>query len=238
MKHKIIPVKNVTRLAQAYGSLESRPLNTPGMGLVWGDTGRGKTTAATWLINRCHGIYVRALALWNATAMLRSIAEELDIDTKGTRAVLENRIIERLAESQRPLFVDEADHIVGNEAMMETLRDIHDLSTVPVILIGMGQMRQKIARYKQLENRIMHWIEFQPCDRQDAMTLAKGMCDVDIEDALLNELIDMTRGEVRRLVVGLAQIEQEAKSQGLTEISKSQFKREFFLGHRPAKGRR
>ncbi|EKO3777769.1 ATP-binding protein [Vibrio metschnikovii] len=233
MKHKIIPVKNVARLASAYQALESRPLNTPGMGLVWGDTGRGKTTATTWLINRCNGIYVRALALWNASSMLRAIAEELDLDTKGTRTALEVRVIERLAETQRPLFVDEADHIVGNEQMMETLRDIHDLSTVPVIMIGMGQMRKKVARYAQLENRIMHWVEFSACDHEDAVTLSRGMCDVEVEEDLLNELIEMTRGEIRRLVVGLAQIEDEAKVQGLSKIGKSQFKRDFFLGQRP-----
>jgi len=239
MKHKIIPVKNVARLASAYQALEERPLNTPGMGLVWGDTGRGKTTATTWLINRCNGIYVRALALWNATAMIRAIAEELDVDAKGTRSVIEMRVIEKLAETQRPLFVDEADHIVGNEQMMETLRDIHDLSTVPVIMIGMGQMRKKVARYDQLENRIMHWIEFAPCDHEDAVTLAKGMCEVEIESSLLDELIDMTRGEIRRLVVGLAQIENEAKAQNLACIGKAQFKREFFLGQRPVnKGRK
>lgn len=233
MKHKIIPVKNVARLASAYQALEDRPLNTPGMGLVWGETGRGKTTATTWLINRCHGVYVRALALWNASSMLRAIAEELDIDSKGTRNTLIVRVIEALAQTQRPLFVDEADHIIGHEQMMETLRDIHDLSTVPVILIGMGQMRKKVARYAQLENRIMHWIEFGPCDREDAINLANGMCEVDVEEALLDELISATRGEVRRLVVGLAQIEDEAKVQGLSRIGKSQFKREFFLGQRP-----
>lgn len=234
MKHKIIPVKNVARLASAYQALEARPLNTPGMGLVWGETGRGKTTATTWLINRCNGVYVRALALWNASSMLRAIAEELDLDTKGTRTALEVRVIEKLAETQRPLFVDEADHIVGNEQMMETLRDIHDLSTVPVLMVGMGQMRKKVARYAQLENRIMHWIEFAPCDREDAINMAKGMCEIEVEEALLNDLIDMTRGEIRRLVVGLAQIEDEAKSRGLSKIGKNEFKRDFFLGQRPS----
>ncbi|MDK9520122.1 AAA family ATPase [Vibrio parahaemolyticus] len=234
MKHKIIPVKNVTRLAQAYRALESRAIGTPGMGLVWGETGRGKTTATTWLINRCNGIYVRALSLWNPSSMLRAIAEELDLDTKGACNVLVVRVIERLAETQRPLFIDEADHIIGHEKMMETLRDIHDLSTVPVIMIGMGQMRKKVARYAQLENRIMHWIEFEPCDYADAMTMAEGMCEVDVEEDLLADLIEMTRGEVRRLVVGLAQIEDEAKTQGLSKIGKSQFKRDFFLGQRPS----
>ncbi len=85
----------------------------------------------------------------------------------------------------------------------------------------------------------MHWIEFTPCDREDAIAMAKGLCDVDIEESLLDELIDATRGEIRRLVVGLAQIEKEAKNLGISTIGKSQFKREFFLGHRPAtKGRR
>ncbi len=147
MKHQIIPVKNVARLASTYRELEQRAIGTPGMGLVWGDTGRGKTTATTWLINRCNGVYVRALALWNATSMVKAIATELDIDTRGVRMGTLDRVIEKLAETQRPLFVDETDHIVGNKDMMETLRDIHDLSTVPVVMIGMGEMRKKVAAY-------------------------------------------------------------------------------------------
>lgn len=233
MKHRVVPVKNIVRLASAYQALENRQFNTPGMGLIWGDTGRGKTTATTWLVNTKGGVYVRALALWNASSMLKSIARELDIDSRCTLDVLQLNIAEKLRETQRPLFIDEADYIVGNHRMMETLRDFHDASGVPVIIIGMGQMRQKVAQYYQLENRIMQWIEFAPCDPEDAKVLANEMCDVHVEEDLLDSLISMTRGEIRRLIVGLAQIEDEAKNQGLSSIGKSQFKRDFFLGQRP-----
>ena len=62
MKYAIAPVKNVVRLSQAGDALNNRALGMPGMGLIWGPTGYGKTTAATWFINRCDGVYVRAMA--------------------------------------------------------------------------------------------------------------------------------------------------------------------------------
>src|SRR5699024_11974997 len=52
----------------------------PGMGLVHGETGTGKTTALTWLRNRPHvnAVYVRALALWTPSDIGREACREAE----------------------------------------------------------------------------------------------------------------------------------------------------------------
>ena len=42
MKDKIAPVKNVLRLAELGESLKDRGIRTPGIGVVYGETGFGK----------------------------------------------------------------------------------------------------------------------------------------------------------------------------------------------------
>ncbi|MFP4131295.1 MAG: AAA family ATPase [Thiohalospira sp.] len=218
MRHRIVPVKNVARLSEASDSLIHRGLGMPGMGLLWGHTGYGKTTAATWLINRVHGVYVRPIATTTPSTFLASILRELDLEAKGSCAQMVERIVEALATSNRPLFVDEADYLADSKKLTETLRDIHDLSTVPVVLIGMAGIQRKLAQRQQLSGRIAQWVEFGPADLEDARHLADALAEVEVQDDLLERLHHASGGEVRRITVGLGRIEQQAQVRSLEAI--------------------
>ncbi|MEJ1358303.1 MAG: ATP-binding protein [Candidatus Sedimenticola sp. (ex Thyasira tokunagai)] len=244
MKFKILPVKNVSRLNEAGQALIQRDLGMPGMGLIWGPTGYGKTTAATWFINQCHGVYIRAMRLWSPKTMLTALARELDLDVKGrNNGEMVEAIIHRLAETGRPVFIDEADYIVESRRLTDTLRDIHDLSTVPVILIGMHGIEKRIRGNEQFTGRIAQWVSFEGLDMIDARLLADGLAEVKIADDLLQQLHRAASpknrqggascgAEVRRLVVGLGRIEQYARSRGLQSISAAEWTNgnEFFIG--------
>lgn len=246
MNYKIVSVKNVTRLSNAGDALIDRGLGMPGMGLIWGHTGYGKSTAATWFVNRVHGVYVRAMATWTPSAMLGAILRELEASPKGSCAQMAEVIVEKLAQSGRPLFIDEADYLVDNKRMTETLRDLHDLSTVPVILIGMAGIQRSLQHRQQLFGRIAQWVEFQPADLDDTRILADALCEVEVADDLLEQLYraasvfkapgaKVTGASVRLVVVGLARIEHYARTRGLESINSSQWRggNEFFLGHAP-----
>lgn len=239
MKHKIIPVKNIGRLTGAAESLLARAPGMPGMGLVYGPTGYGKTTACTWLINQVHGVYVRAMKLWSPKTMLEAISRELDLDLHGlTLAGMLERIIQRLAETNRPLFIDEADYVVESKRLLDSLRDLHDMSAVPVILIGMHGIDRRIRSNPQFTGRLAQWVQFQGLDAEDASLLRDQLPDVAIADDLLNAVFTAaspTQGggaEARRLVVGLSQIEGFAHQRGMDRVSLSDWPRgrDFFLG--------
>lgn len=243
MKSRTLPVKNVARLSAAGDALINRDYGMPGMGLISAPTGYGKTTSAAWFVNQCHGIYIRALRLWSPKTMLTTLGRELDLEVKGhNNGDMTEMIIQRLAETCRPLFVDEADYVIDSVRLSDTLRDIHDLSTVPVILIGKQHIKRKI-KDEQITGRIAQWVEFKGADMEDARILADGLCEIKVEDDLLERLHReaapkgkgkeiLGGAEIRRIVIGLGQIEQFAKVRGMKSIGLSNWTRgnEFFLG--------
>lgn len=235
MKTKIVPVSNVARLSAASEALLDRPPGMPGMGLIFGPTGAGKTTAVTWLITRNHGVYVRALSTTTPRSLLRTIARELDLEPRSSNVETVEMIVQRLAETGRPLFVDEADYLVTQTRLVETLRDIHDLATVPVVLIGMAGVQRKIRSRQQLTGRIAQWVEFMPATLDDVRLLAQQLAEMTIADALLKQLHESTRGSMRLIVVGLLKIEARAKAKGLTIIGPADWPRagSFFFGDAP-----
>lgn len=234
MKSKIVLVNNVARLAEAGEALLHRAAGMPGMGLVHGETGYGKTTAVTWYVNRCNGVYVRAWATWTPSAMFSAILQELGRTARGSCAQMMAEIIEALALSGRPLFVDEADYVVDSKRMCESLRDLHDMATVPVILIGMGGIDQRLAHRKQLTGRVLADVRFHPLEEPDAQKIAAEICEVKIEPELVAELNRKAAGSVRLTVVGLERVERWAKSQGIARASlKDWGKRAFFTGEAP-----
>ncbi len=239
MKSKIVLVNNVARLAEAGEALLHRAPGMPGMGLVHGETGYGKTTAVTWYVNRCNGVYVRAWATWTPSAMFSAILHELGRTARGSCAQMMGDIIEALALSGRPLFVDEADYVVDSKRMCESLRDLHDMATVPVIMIGMGGIDQRLAHRKQLTGRVLADVRFHPLEEADAQKIASELCEVQIAPDLVAELTRKAAGSVRLTVVGLERIERWAKSQGASRVGLQAWgKRAFFTGEAPGAPRR
>ncbi len=235
MEHRTVQIKNVSRLVDAGGALMRRAPGMPGMGLVWGETGYGKSTAVAWFVNRMHGVYVRALAVWSPAAMLTTIARELELAPKGSCARIVEACAQKLSETNRPLFIDEADYVIEKKVMTETLRDLHDLTGVPVVLVGMAGIQRAIRARQQLTGRLAQWVEMQPCDLEDARMLADELLDVRVGQALLGRLHERTKGSARLLVVGLSRIEANAKARGMKSIDAGDWKLgdEFFWGDAP-----
>lgn len=245
MRDNVLPTENVSRLLAAGDALMNRAAGMPGIGLVWSPTGYGKTTAICWFCIARHGVYVRAVALWSAKAMLEALARELDIDMRKrtTNAALLNAIVDALAESRRPLFIDEADYLIEKKCLVDTLRDIHDLSTVPVVLIGEPQIEKDIQHNARFAGRISQWVKFEGLNMRDARMIADKNCEITVADCLLEKLYkeaspkdrhrNITGGaEVRRLVVGLGNIEKRARAMGLDVMTDEDWPRgeDFFKG--------
>lgn len=235
MKSIVVPVKNVARLQTMCDDLMNRPNGVPGMGLVYGRTGLGKTTATTWYVIRKRAVLVRALALWSPQTMLATILRELEAGASGSLSNMVDAVIESLRESNRPLFIDEADYVLDSTRMLDTLRDIHDYSSVPVVLIGMDGIKRKldVRHRKQTIGRIARWVEFLPTDIADAMLVRTELVEhTRIDDELTKRLHERSGGSMRRIIVGLHNIESYARRKGLKEIGIEDWPKNmpFFLG--------
>lgn len=231
MRTTVVTTKNIGRLVEASQALLTRTPGTPGIGLIFGKSGLGKTTATAWFVCQCDGVYVRALSTWTPASMLQAILKELDMSPVRNRcASMVVQIAEALRVTGRPVFIDEFDYIIEDKKMTETLRDIHDISMIPIILIGMEGAKRKVQLREQFVNRIAQFVEFKPTDYEDCKRLATELCEVEVEEELLKKLFVDSKGVVRLIVIGLDAIERRAKTLGVQRIGSKEWGRsEFFL---------
>ena len=160
MKEKIVEVKNVLACLELMENLKGRSSITPGIGLIHGPSGFGKTTTLCWLINQLgamNAIYVRCYATDTPSSFLARIMEELGSEILYQMRKSVDFIVERMNERQLPLFIDEADHIVSQNKIMETIRDLYDATEQPVVLVGMEEIARRISHRKQLFNRLQRY---------------------------------------------------------------------------------
>ncbi|MCG9722142.1 ATP-binding protein [Shewanella sp. Isolate7] len=220
MKHKIVEVKNVLSCLELMENLQGRSSITPGIGLVHGPSGFGKTTTMCWLINQLgarNASYVRCYATDTPSSFIARIMEELGADMLYPLRKSVDFIVNRMNERQLPLFIDEADHIVGQSRIMETIRDLYDATELPVILVGMEEIARRISHRKQLFNRVSEWVEFQPADLEDVHEFASQLLDdrVQVAEDLLEHIRKRSGGEVRRILTALEKIERSALANDL-----------------------
>jgi hypothetical protein len=220
MKAVVAPVKNVIATQTAFDSLCTRSYGVPGIGLIHGETGRGKTTAVAYLFNQVNGVLVRARANDTTSSLLSRIVSELGSAPMGRNSRMVDYIIEQMSMFERPLFIDEADYLMGDIKMLETIRDLYDATEVPVVLIGMDQIARRISTRKQFFNRISEWVEFKPADLDDVMVMADEMLEdgIRVDPDLLEQLRQSANGEMRRITIGLAQIEKLARANDLEYV--------------------
>lgn len=228
MKKRVVPVKNVTRTETLFHNLNSRSQVVPGIGLVYGLTGFGKTTTMTWLFNQdgVNAIYIRCYATDTPSSVLERIVRELGMVPRYPMQRMVDDVIERMRAEELTLFVDECDYVVGSNRIMDSFRDIYDGTDQPVILIGMDQIAKRISQRKQLFNRISDWIEFQPADLADVGMFADHLLEADIllEEDLLNAICKRAHGEVRRILTALEKVESLAMANDMAVVSLADLK--------------
>ena len=217
MKPKIAAVKNLQALLNAYTAVEQRDPGADGMILLYGSTGSGKTTALTYLLNQTDAICVEASPAWTLGSMNRAIVTEIGVEPRGRSADLERYIIDEMLVKRRPLFIDELDHLLlpGTTTalrMLEALRSIHDKAKMPVVMVGMDKIGQKIKLREQLARRVFQWVKFTDLDREDARIVADTLCEIPIADEWLDALFEQTHGRISYVAHNIKVARRRAKA--------------------------
>ena len=239
MKHKTVEVKNVLRTFEMFSNLLGRSDITPGIGLLHGPSGFGKTTTTTSMVNQLTSagslpIYVRCYASDTPSSFLARLMKELGTEPMFPLRKSVDYIINEMNDQQVALFIDEADHIVGQAKTMETIRDLYDATEQPIILIGMEEIARRISHRKQLFNRISEWVEFQPADIEDVNMFATELLEDNIQvgDDLLDHIRVRSGGEVRRILIALEKVERFAQSNEMDFVDKKIWgDGQLFLNH-------
>lgn len=234
--NNIAALQNVAIILLAIKKAMNRPDYLPGLVVVHGPSGYGKTMASSYAAANLKAYFVSAKAIWTRKTMLQAILDEMGIPAAKTTAEMFSQVCEELSCSGKPLIIDEFDYCVDCKGLMALTRDIYDSSEAPIILIGEEMLPAKLAREERFHNRILDWIPALPANIEDAMKLRALYCDkVDIADDLLQKVWQISEGRARRIVVNLNKIQDTILSEGKNVVDLNGWgKRELIKGEAPA----
>lgn len=234
-----VALKNVGAFMVMTRRLIDRDPHLPGIGVFSGWSGLGKSYASLYAQNKTHAIRTEVGDSWTRRTFLEAVLKELGREPrKGRRttADLAAQAIEALGDDpKRPLIVDEADKLV-DKGIVEIVRELHEFSGAPVILIGEERLPTKLVAVERLHNRVLDWQQAQPCDAEDARLLADAFAPkVKIADDLLEHIRRQSDGRARRIVVNVARVAEAALNKGQKAIDLATWNnRPLYTGEPPA----
>jgi DNA transposition AAA+ family ATPase len=218
MKKLFAKTSNVNNFVSAMTRLLNREDGIPGMSLLFGEPGLGKTRTCLWWCAQNDGVFIRTKKLMTGRWLLEEIVAELGEAPMRRTSDLFRQAVDQLLERPRTLFIDEADYLAHDARVIETLRDLHDTTGTPLVLIGMDQADKKLMRFKHLYDRFSEIVRFTPLSSADVKSVAEQMCEVKLSDDAVSYIHNQAN-RFRRVVVWLYKAEAIAKANSLKEVS-------------------
>ncbi|NLK49028.1 MAG: ATP-binding protein [Candidatus Cloacimonetes bacterium] len=240
--HILVQTKNVTRGMECMQYLQGRPLDHQvGMAMIYGRPGLGKTQFSMRYAIQHRSVYLSALKAATPKSftveLLRAIRAlyEPENTTRitGNKARLFGEILDTLNRNTTKdhlpvLLIDEVDNIIHyqHEGIIGMLRDIADNTVSSVVLVGMQDLRDKVAKLNtHYYNRFIYFAEFKALDNQDAILMCKQLSDVEIAEDLARYSNDRRRagGDARKLIKAIRLYEDIAAQLNIQTIDLKQY---------------
>lgn len=215
--------QNVKNFITLMNNLQSRAEGVPGMALVYGEPGLGKTQAVLWWAAQNNAIFIRSTNLMSGRWLLEEIVEELGEVPYYRSSELFKQCIRQLKEEPRVIIVDEIDYLVSDSKAIETLRDIHDKTGAPIILVGMGQADKKLMRYRHLYDRLSEKLKFEPFTQKDIGEIIEQLCEVKMTECAINYIYSKTN-RFRQIVKLINKAENIVKANDLKALDEETLK--------------
>ena len=235
-----VALKNVAAFMAMTMRLIERDPHLPGIGVCHGPSGYGKTYASIFAQNKTRALRVEVGDSWTRRTLLSAILREVGgaVAKRGTIADLAESVIVALGnDPARPLIVDEADKLV-DKGMIEIVRELHEHSGAPVILIGEEKLPTKLLSVERLHNRVLDWLPAQPCDLDDTRALAVAFAPkIRLGDDLLEAIRTQSGGRARRIVVNLARVAEVARNKAAISFGLKEWGTQAFYTGEPPQAR-
>ncbi len=233
--NSVAPLRNVAALCALIDRVQTRSPSLPGMAVFYGPSGFGKTTAAIYAANRYQAYAVQVKSVWTKKKLCEAILTEMGLRPARTIADMVDQVSQHLALTDRPLLIDEADHLVARK-MIEIVRDIYEGCQAPVILIGEELLPQKLLEWERVHGRMLDWVRAEHGDADDVRHLAKIYArGVELTDAFIDALLVGSRLSIRRICVNLDRVQEFARTHDLERVDVSDWgDRGFFDGTAPS----
>lgn len=222
-RNKIVVTENISKLVAMFQSLKNKAERVERVGLGFAPPGYGKSTAVEYVYTHNPSYYVRASAAWSKSVnmMVEDILRCYRVEARGRLKWDLRELILIVKKKRVPLFIDEADRVVKKSILIEIIRDIHDLTRVPIILIG-GENILNLLQRKELApvfSRITEVVEFRPLSEQSIQDISEELCDLECNLKVASLVRTVTLGDFRLVNAFLTKAETLCTLNKTNEIS-------------------
>ena len=218
MKKVFVKTNNVKRFITMMNNLQDRAEGVPGMGLVYGEPGLGKTQAIKWWAFKNDAILIRCNQMMSARWLLKEILDYMSEIKPYSISDSFNEVIRNLILTPRVLIVDEVDYLtMDKNKSIEILRDIHDKTNVSVVLVGMTNAHSRLKKFSHLYDRLSEIVKFERFSKSDIKTIVKELSEIELTDCAI-KYIYSNLNRFRQIVKVINKAETIAKANGLSSI--------------------
>ena len=218
MKKVFVKTNNVKRFITMMNNLLNRAEGVPGMGLVYGEPGLGKTQAIKWWAFKNDAILIRCNQMMSSKWLLREILDYMSEIKPYTVSDSFDEVIKNLILKPRVLIVDEVDYLTMEKLKsIEILRDIHDKTNVPVVLVGMTSANSRLKKFSHLYDRLSEIVKFERFLKADIKTIIKELSEIEMTECAI-KYIYSNYNRFRQIVKVINKAETVAKANGLSSI--------------------
>jgi hypothetical protein len=233
--NSVAPLRNVVALVELIERIDQRGPRLPGLGVFYGWSGYGKTTAAIYCANRFRAYQVEVKSVWTKKKLCTEILRDMGVSPAKTVSDMVDQIAQELARSDRPLIIDEIDHLVDRN-MIEIVRDIYESSGATIILIGEEKLPAKLKAWERVHGRILDWVAAEEGTIDDVGYLSEIYCPgVALGDDLKALILKNSHHSIRRISINLERVKEFAQTRNLKSVLLSDWdNRPMFTGEAPA----
>ena len=217
MKPVFVKTKNVKGFINLIHNLKNKPDNISKIGLVYGNAGLGKTKTAIYLSVKYESVYVRATSKMTTKWLLEEIAKELDEIPRFYTADIFRQCVKVLKTNTQMIIVDEIDYLLADFRTIETLRDLHDETGVPIILVGMQLAKHKLKKHNHLFDRISEIYNFTEFEYSDIKQITEEISEVEITKEAVH-IIHNKAKSFRKIVEMIDMFEKVGQANGLAQM--------------------
>lgn len=190
------------------------------LGMVYGRAGRGKTRTSQWYHAHHGGVFLRMQTIWRTSELefLRALCRELGIlSPPGRKGPAFMATVDALIADPKPIFLDEVEKLPGY--FLDIIRDLSDLSTAPVILIGEEELVSYMRINRRVWSRTYQSLEFLPISKPDIVAYIREASGLSIDNRVADAFHNASGGDfriVRRGLLALAQIANAKQTDQIT----------------------
>jgi len=225
MRHKFLTeVSNVSRFLAGTQRVKESGAPEACWQLCQGEAGFGKTSTLEWHATQGGHVLLRAKSSWTLRSMYKELVLAVGHQPIGKNDDMFHTILSSLAGSNRTVIVDEVEHAMRDIRLIETLRDISDMTLTPIIVAGHAGTSAKLKRHHKILSRLSDVTDFGPATLQDVRIVCERLAELKggkglrFKEDLVGQIHSYTRGRMRDIKKAVANVEAIARRMGVEEI--------------------